>query len=541
MQESFGARMRQWREQLDIPLATVAEQTKIKLAVLDALERDDFSRWPTGIFRRSFVRAYASAIGLDADVCVRDFLACHPEPVDAAARDFTSPEEIEAPPTLFRQALGAALGSLFHRRRAHDHRHDAERRQSASHEPAVPDYAAAKVPGNPAVGRKTSTQADVPGTQTIAAPAVPSPPTSIEAGRRKPTKVDAPPAERRIGIGSGPLHSDDPSAVERASAAERPAPDEDGAVARIRLTLDTPQLHSNEHGVDTPISSNDRPSTVTSGRVVSLSAGSAATPSPVDQPDVAPAGAVMSPGSVASSAVPDDAPPSHLVAEAVANADRKSRASDSVILDDIISDGVIPQSVIPEVALSGSAASRVVDKDGASQRTNNQAESAPPASMAPAGPDLLAAAHLCTALGQVSGLGEAAELLEDVVRILDAKGVIVWVLDPDSDELTPVLAHGYPYRLLAQLPNVGRDDDNATAAAFRSMETSIVTGSASASGALVLPLNAPGGCAGVLALELKNELVQNDMVRAVATIFAAQLARVVDLAYPALMADRKLA
>ena len=64
--ESFGARLRQRRERQHIALSTIAEQTKIKLSLLEALERDDVSHWPSGIFRRAFIRAYAHAIGCGA-------------------------------------------------------------------------------------------------------------------------------------------------------------------------------------------------------------------------------------------------------------------------------------------------------------------------------------------------------------------------------------------------------------------------------------------------------------------------------------------
>ena len=74
MLEKLGARLRQRREEQQIALSTIAEQTKIKLSLLEELERDDVSHWPTGIFRRAFIRAYALAIGLDPDVIVREFL-----------------------------------------------------------------------------------------------------------------------------------------------------------------------------------------------------------------------------------------------------------------------------------------------------------------------------------------------------------------------------------------------------------------------------------------------------------------------------------
>jgi transcriptional regulator with XRE-family HTH domain len=70
----FGGRLRLERERRHVTLASIAADTKIGLALLQGLERDDLSRWPSGIFRRSFIRAYAQAVGLDADVVTREFL-----------------------------------------------------------------------------------------------------------------------------------------------------------------------------------------------------------------------------------------------------------------------------------------------------------------------------------------------------------------------------------------------------------------------------------------------------------------------------------
>ena len=55
----------------------------------------------------------------------------------------------------------------------------------------------------------------------------------------------------------------------------------------------------------------------------------------------------------------------------------------------------------------------------------------------------------------------------------------------------------------------------------------MVNGRDLTSGALVVPLMTPAGCAGVLAIELQHGSEQRESVRALATIFAAQLARVV--------------
>jgi transcriptional regulator with XRE-family HTH domain len=79
-QESFGQRLRSERERRRITLELIAANTKLGVGLLKGLERDDVSRWPSGIFRRSFMRSYAGAIGLDADETLREFLERFPDP-----------------------------------------------------------------------------------------------------------------------------------------------------------------------------------------------------------------------------------------------------------------------------------------------------------------------------------------------------------------------------------------------------------------------------------------------------------------------------
>jgi transcriptional regulator with XRE-family HTH domain len=83
MAQGFGERLRHERERRQISLDSIAASSKVSVALFRGLERDDLSRWPTGIFRRSFVRAYATAVGLEPDAVVREFLERHPDPVEA--------------------------------------------------------------------------------------------------------------------------------------------------------------------------------------------------------------------------------------------------------------------------------------------------------------------------------------------------------------------------------------------------------------------------------------------------------------------------
>ena len=329
--ESFGTRLRLQRERQQLTLATIVAQTKIKSAIFEGLERDDVSCWPSGIFRRAYLRTYAQAVGLEPDAVLREFLELYPDPaeqvdvVSVMTAQIDGAQASAGPPTRLRYLVGSALGSL----------------------PLL---------------RTRSTQA---------------PPVS--------------------------------AAVLMADAAP---------------------------------------------------------------PDVAPPDAA-SPG-----ASPDVTPP---------DADRAP--------------------VVPTMAE----------------------------------PNYAAAANWCTALSQVVEPCEATVLLGEAARILDASGIIVWVADASASELTPALAYGYSDTVLAHIPPVGRDANNATAAAFRSAQACTVQGNDRGPGALVVPMMTPAGCGGVLAVELQHGAEHLESTRALLTIFAAQLARVPDMFGAAESIERRLA
>lgn len=72
--ERLGAALKQAREAQGISLKEIAVRTKISVTALEAVERNDFSRLPGGIFGRSFIRAYAQEIGVDPDATVASFV-----------------------------------------------------------------------------------------------------------------------------------------------------------------------------------------------------------------------------------------------------------------------------------------------------------------------------------------------------------------------------------------------------------------------------------------------------------------------------------
>lgn len=81
----FGGKLRAARERRGVSLREIAGKTKISVGVLEALERNDFSRLPGGIFSRAFVRSYAVEVGLDPDDTIQEFLGQFPRDASVSA------------------------------------------------------------------------------------------------------------------------------------------------------------------------------------------------------------------------------------------------------------------------------------------------------------------------------------------------------------------------------------------------------------------------------------------------------------------------
>jgi len=92
--DTFGPRLRSERERRGISLETIASVTNVGIELWQALERNDFSRWPSGIFARAFVRDYARAVGLDADEVVDEFCRLFPIGDRRAARVIKAQAEL---------------------------------------------------------------------------------------------------------------------------------------------------------------------------------------------------------------------------------------------------------------------------------------------------------------------------------------------------------------------------------------------------------------------------------------------------------------
>jgi hypothetical protein len=372
MEGSFGARLRLQRERQQVPLTAIADKTKIKLTLLEGLERDDLAHWPAGIFRRSYIRAYAQAIGLEPDQVVREFLSRYPDPfeddtvVDAVARavDGTT----RRPPMRLTYLISSAIKALPRRVNTSASKPDIEEPAKSVHA----EWLAAGFGGE-----------NLPGSTT----AIPGQCDDLTA---------------RVSSWS--------EALEDARSFRHAEPE-----------LPEARPDSGAHDI-------------------------AAQPALFE----------LSP------------PP-------------------------------------PEPAQHGA---RGTHDDGAELALGTLAD-------------------LCTRLGRAEHATAVRMVVEDATSIIGAIGLILWEWDAGGGALRPAVSHGYSVDMLAQVPPLVPESDNAIASAFRSSETRLVDGNDLETGALAVPLLAPFGCVGVLAAEFRNGGERRERARAILTILAAQLSMLI--------------
>ena len=77
--QAYGTNLRRARVQRGVSLDQIAQRTKVSVDLWEAMERNDFSSWPSGIFARAYVRAYAVAVGVDPESTVDEFCRWFPQ------------------------------------------------------------------------------------------------------------------------------------------------------------------------------------------------------------------------------------------------------------------------------------------------------------------------------------------------------------------------------------------------------------------------------------------------------------------------------
>jgi cytoskeletal protein RodZ len=105
--------MKRLREQRGITLREIADTTKLSVRTLEALERNDISRLPGGIFSRGLVRAYAEQIGADPEATVEDFIARFPDASVTDGHPHLRSEEVNTdPPSMVARRVVLAVAIL---------------------------------------------------------------------------------------------------------------------------------------------------------------------------------------------------------------------------------------------------------------------------------------------------------------------------------------------------------------------------------------------------------------------------------------------
>lgn len=72
---TLGRDLRAARSELGIELEAIAEETKISLYNLEAIEADEYSKLPAEVFTRGFYKQYANCLSLDPDEIVKRYQA----------------------------------------------------------------------------------------------------------------------------------------------------------------------------------------------------------------------------------------------------------------------------------------------------------------------------------------------------------------------------------------------------------------------------------------------------------------------------------
>jgi len=83
---SFGSWLRNQREARSVSMREIADNSKISLVYLEALEQDRFDVLPAPVFARGFLREYARVVGLNPDEVVNLYLVAQEERAEGSGR-----------------------------------------------------------------------------------------------------------------------------------------------------------------------------------------------------------------------------------------------------------------------------------------------------------------------------------------------------------------------------------------------------------------------------------------------------------------------
>jgi cytoskeletal protein RodZ len=104
---TFGERLKRERELREVSLEEITTATRIGPHFLEALENEEWSKLPGGVFNRGFVRSIARYLGLDEEAFLAEYDVAYNEQVPP--RPETRENRIPSPPRWVPVVLGVAL------------------------------------------------------------------------------------------------------------------------------------------------------------------------------------------------------------------------------------------------------------------------------------------------------------------------------------------------------------------------------------------------------------------------------------------------
>jgi transcriptional regulator with XRE-family HTH domain len=146
-QEMFVTRLRRYRQRARVSIEEIAASLRIRPELIQAFEKNDLSGWPTGLYARAWVRAYALAVDLDPVDTVEEFCRLFPQGDRRTGGTIQRIASIVASASEYRDEFGDVQG-----RRSTD---------SPVEDARAPWHAVISQPGRALINRLVGAQADL--------------------------------------------------------------------------------------------------------------------------------------------------------------------------------------------------------------------------------------------------------------------------------------------------------------------------------------------------------------------------------------------
>jgi cytoskeletal protein RodZ len=117
MSEDIGQKLRETRQGLDISLEQAAEETRIRLHYLQALESGDFSQLPSKAHEKGFLRAYSEYLGLESATLLTNLDQQEDPPLEIAISSIEEPVQKDTKTSKDSQVIFEDLGVQLRQQR----------------------------------------------------------------------------------------------------------------------------------------------------------------------------------------------------------------------------------------------------------------------------------------------------------------------------------------------------------------------------------------------------------------------------------------